>query len=438
MYIKFNPTQVILSFFLFILSYYLFSCSVSKQISKQAKAILINDTAISNGHIGISIYEPASGKFWYNYQADKYFIPASNTKLFTLYAGMKYLGDSLPGLRYFDLNDTTTVIQSSGDPTFLHPGFPVQPVFSFLRQKNKIKHTFTDDIEFLGEGWAWDDYKEYYMVQRNDFPVYGNVISVKKINEDSVTVQPMIFSKSVTIMESLKKGFEIVKTWDNNKAFLLLNGNKLEANIPFRPDPITINELLEDTIKKKIEIDFTKYERNKFSVLFSRPSDALFKPMMQNSDNFFAEQTLLMASNERLGYMSDKIMIDTLLQTDLKDIPQRPRWVDGSGLSRYNLFTPHSIIYILNKMKNEFGLDRLKNIMPSGGMGSLKNYYIKDSSNIFAKTGTLSNNSALSGFLITKKGKLLIFSVLANNYLAGSSPVSRAFEHFLVGIREKY
>lgn len=89
-------------------------------------------------------------------------------------------------------------------------------------------------------------------------------------------------------------------------------------------------------------------------------------------------------------------------------------------------------------MKNEFGLDRLKNIMPSGGMGSLKNYYIKDSSNIFAKTGTLSNNSALSGFLITKKGKLLIFSVLANNYLAGSSPVSRAFEHFLVGIREKY
>lgn len=68
------------------------SCSVSKQIGKQANDILINDTAISTGHIGISIYEPATDKYWYNYNATKYFIPASNTKLFTLYAGMKYLG----------------------------------------------------------------------------------------------------------------------------------------------------------------------------------------------------------------------------------------------------------------------------------------------------------------------------------------------------------
>jgi D-alanyl-D-alanine carboxypeptidase/D-alanyl-D-alanine-endopeptidase (penicillin-binding protein 4) len=46
--------------------------------------------------------------------------------------------------------------------------------------------------------------------------------------------------------------------------------------------------------------------------------------MMHRSDNFFAEQTLLMASNEKLGFMSDRAMIDTLLKTDLKDIPQNP------------------------------------------------------------------------------------------------------------------
>ena len=74
-----------------------FSCSVSKQISKQASATLLQDSAIRTGHIGISIYEPATGRYWYNYNAEKYFTPASNTKLFTLYAGMKYLGDSLPG-----------------------------------------------------------------------------------------------------------------------------------------------------------------------------------------------------------------------------------------------------------------------------------------------------------------------------------------------------
>ena len=113
--------------------------------------------------------------------------------------------------------------------------------------------------------------------------------------------------------------------------------------------------------------------------------------MMHNSDNFFAEQTLLMASNERLGYMNDEAIIDTLLSTDLKDIPQKPKWVDGSGLSRYNLFTPQDFIYILNKMKNEFGLERLKTILPTGNTGTLKNYYVTDSSFVFAKTGSLSN-----------------------------------------------
>ena len=159
---------------------------------------------------------------------------------------------------------------------------------------------------------------------------------------------------------------------------------------------------------------------------------------MHNSDNFFAEQTLLMASNEHLGYMNDGAMIDTLLNNDLKDIPQKPKWVDGSGLSRYNLFTPQSFVYILNKLKNEFGLERLKIILPTGGEGTLKNYYVADSSFIFAKTGTLSNHVAFSGFLITKKNKLLIFSVLNNHFIGRATAVRRAVEKFLKGIREKY
>lgn len=145
-----------------------------------------------------------------------------------------------------------------------------------------------------------------------------------------------------------------------------------------------------------------------------------------------------MASNERLGYMNDEAIIDTLLKSDLKDVPQKPRWVDGSGLSRYNLFTPQSFVYILNKMKNEFGWDRVKNILPTGGTGTLTSYYKKEAGFIYAKTGTLSNNCALSGYLITKKGRFLIFSVLVNNYSTGATPVRKAMEKFLVGIRENY
>ncbi len=72
-----------------------------------------------------------------------------------------------------------------------------------------------------------------------------------------------------------------------------------------------------------------------------------------------------------LGVMNDEKIIDTLLKTDLKDLPQKPRWVDGSGLSRYNLFTPKDFVFILNKMKNEFGIERIKIIFPTGGRGTL-------------------------------------------------------------------
>src|SRR4051812_32248850 len=87
---------------LFVMIVLLSSCSVQKQISKQATAILLHDSVISAAHVGISIYEPGAGKYWYNYNAAKYFVPASNTKLFSLYAGSKYLGDSLIGLRYLE------------------------------------------------------------------------------------------------------------------------------------------------------------------------------------------------------------------------------------------------------------------------------------------------------------------------------------------------
>jgi D-alanyl-D-alanine carboxypeptidase/D-alanyl-D-alanine-endopeptidase (penicillin-binding protein 4) len=158
--------------------------------------------------------------------------------------------------------------------------------------------------------------------------------------------------------------------------------------------------------------------------------------MMYRSDNFYAEQTLLMVSNEVLGYMSDSRIIDTILKTDFNDLPQRPRWVDGSGLSRYNLFTPQSMVAILDKMQRQFGMERIKAVFPTGGTGTLASYYKADSTFIYAKTGTLSGVVALSGYLYTRKNKFLIFSVLVNNHQASATTIRRAVETFLQGIRQ--
>lgn len=430
------------------------SCSVSKQIGKQANSILLNDTAISTGHIGISIYEPATAAYWYNYNATKYFIPASNTKLFTLYAGMKYLGDSLVAAR-LNRNNNIISVYPSGDPTFLNSEFSFQPLLENLKgQANIYINTAKWQSNPLGNGWAWDDYGEPYMAERSAFPVYGNLIDfslkngVLEMNSNAIdlmpdekTESPIHFDPETKKVSSDK--FVIERNFGTNDFYIRdATTSFRKRSIPFKTNPEFIASLLKDTLKAEDVTFFVSGPPGNKSpeavVIHSQPSDSLFKPMMHRSDNFFAEQTLLMASNERLGYMNDDALIDTLLRTDLKDVPQRPKWVDGSGLSRYNLFTPQSFVYILNKMKNEFGWDRIKNILPTGGTGTLASYYKKESGFIYAKTGTLSNNCALSGYIITKKGKFLIFSVLANNYSTGATPVRKAVEQFLVGIREKY
>src|SRR5258706_13351655 len=102
------------SFFIFLLS-----CSMQKQIGHLAGEDILSNTALQSAHIGISVFDPAINQYLYNYQGDKYFVPASNTKLFSLYAGMKYLGDSLTGIRYME-TDTAIFILPSGDPTLLH------------------------------------------------------------------------------------------------------------------------------------------------------------------------------------------------------------------------------------------------------------------------------------------------------------------------------
>ncbi|HEX7902401.1 MAG TPA: D-alanyl-D-alanine carboxypeptidase, partial [Chitinophagaceae bacterium] len=72
------------------------------------------------------------------------------------------------------------------------------------------------------------------------------------------------------------------------------------------------------------------------------------------------------------------------------------------------------------------------------GEGTINSYYKNEAGFIFGKTGTLSGVVAFSGFLYTKKGKLLIFSTLVNNHQASVTDIRRAIEKFLLGIRNTY
>ena len=414
---------------------FLSSCSISKRINRPAKEYILNNEAFVSAHTGISIYEPATGKYWYNYQGEKYFVPASNTKLASCYAAMKYLGDSLTGVKYDIVNDSTIVVKGTADPTFMHSDYKNQPVYNFLKHFRSIQIVQSSFTDFLGNGWAWNDYKDDYMAQRSSFPVYGNIVKISWINNHTLFFIPSFFKNHSFIKENLSNGFEVMKPWDNND-FTFQNGRQKSTDIPFTPSEKTIGNLLQDTLHRRVET-ITDYSGQTSHIIHSQPTDSVLKPMMHRSDNFFAEQSLLMVSNKLLGVMNDGRIIDTLLKTDFSLMPQKPRWVDGSGLSRYDLFSPKDFVFILNKMKDDFGMDRIKNILPTGGTGTISRYYRADSGYIFVKTGSLSGVVALSGFLYTKKNKLLIFSILINNHQSSGITIRKEIEKFLEEVRDK-
>lgn len=413
------------------------SCSVQKQITKSANKNVLNAPALHTAHVGISMYEPATHKYWYDYQGDKYFVPASNTKIPTCYAAMKYLGDSLVGLKYVE-TDSSIIVEGTGDPSFLHADFRHHNVLDFINSVNKKVELIYNRWQFkpLGNGWSWNDFSEPYMAERSEFPAYGNVV---KINLDSGKLKVYPSQHNIILfplIDSLKQMFELKRVKGDNIIHVIPSNQKFsETIIPLTNVEISQRSILFDAFKRVFAISKLKSLPNESKSIHSQPTDSLLKAMMHRSDNFFAEQSLLMVSHERLGMMNDAKIIDTLLKTDFKDLPQRPRWADGSGLSRYNLFTPQDFVFILNKMKNEFGMTRLKVILPTGGEGTLNNYYKADSSYIYAKTGSLSGVIAISGYLYTKKGKLLIFSVLVNNHQASATEVRRAVEKFIQQVR---
>lgn len=477
------------------------SCSVQKQIHQSAQTDVLESKALQTAHVGISIFDPSANKYLYNYQGDHYFVPASNIKIPTCYAAMKYLGDSLVGLKYGfsedkDSSHIVLAIQPTGDPTFLHKDFKRQTVWQFLSQnalRFKERIAILDTIweeERWGNGWSWNDYRSAYMAEKNVMPIFGNVIDLKLNEVENRNIKDTLFS-SLDKINLLKTQYPKFDSWVNNSMYLIplkqllkeepmikidreISGNMFwfressekfsNRSIPFvtimpggywKSSYATTTNIISDSLKYRFgsiwprEGD-TSYTYScpdcrsvrliikKWNLIHSQPTDSVLKPMMHRSDNFFAEQMLLMLSNEMLGVMNDEKIIDTLLKTDFKDLPQKPRWVDGSGLSRYNLFSPQDFVAILNKMKNEFGMDRIKEIFPTGGEGTISNYFKADSGYIYAKTGTLSGVVAFSGFLYTKKGKLLIFSTLVNNHNDSAIEVRKAIENFLQAIRNRY
>ncbi len=391
-------------------------------------------------HTGFALFDLGKNKTVFEFQANQYFTPASNTKILTFYTGLTILGDSLPAYKYLQSNDSL-IIWPLGDPSFLNSKvYTPTKSFNFLRDSRLNFYLSTTQFQSpaFGQGWAWDDYNGYYQPERSPFPLYSNLVTAK-LDADTLFIEPARFASQVRRAEPAVRPDFIRDLHSNSFSFyppLRINNRTFE--VPFITSDSLLISLLQDTLKipvKKVDQALSKEAK----ILYNTPADSVYKVMMQESDNFLAEQLLLQAS----ALVSDTLAVEPAIrlmqQSYLSDLPDKLVWVDGSGLSRYNLFTPRSVVAVWKKIYEKVPEQRLFSLLAQGGKnGTVRNWYKADSPYIFGKTGTLSNNHSLSGYLITRSGKTLIFSFMNSHYLASTSDIRRNMQNILEYIRDNY
>jgi len=390
-----------------LIGFNLFSSCSSSRLRKLDN--ILEHEVLENSFHGLVILDAKSGKSLFNTNGNRYFTPASNTKIATLYAGLKLIPEYFPTLKYAIKNDSIFVIPT-GDPTWLHPYFKDSTGINFLKTKNHISIYLGGSAEErFGPGWAWEDYDTYFSPEKSELPLYGNVITIS--NNNGLQVSPQYFLDSIVMADGYKRRDE-----SKNKFYINPLGQDT-IEVPFMVGKDLTKKLLESALKKELKLMDTLPSGTR-EVLYGIKSDSIFKRMMHLSDNFLAEQVLMTASSTLSDTLSTKKTITYILENELTFLEQQPRWVDGSGLSRYNLFTPKSFVQILQKLYGEIDQERLFTLFPMwAATGTVSKWKQTDTEPfIFAKSGSLGNNYNLSGYVKTKSGKLLIFSFMNNHF----------------------
>lgn len=363
------------------------------------------------------IKDLATGKVLFEKNADQYFMPASNTKLLTFLQANRMLSTQIPSFKYRETKDTL-FFWGTGDISNLHPALKNTALRDFLAASSKVL-VYGVPLTVLpaqGSGWAWNDYNDYYSAELSDMPLYGNVVSFKA-SAKKWQIMPDAFeavAKTGSVLEvrrnRLTNQFELPE---------LKTEKYGEQQVPFITSPDMTAFLLTDTLHKVVETMPLAVHPDA-RIFYTGKMDSLYLPMLHESDNTVAEQLLVMIAAEK-GWDPAQV-IENLKKEPANEFLKDIRWVDGSGLSRYNLFRPKDFIHILELLAKEIAPDRLHALLPEAGKtGTMRNVQdLNPGIRIWAKSGSFGNTYDLSGYYLTKEGRTLAFSVLSN---LGNEPI---------------
>ena len=444
---------------------------------------IVTQAALDRGYWAVLVKSLKSDETLYALNARKLMMPASNMKIVTLASAVVRLGwdytyeTQILGVGAIDGGklDGDLLVVGSGDPSLVAADGMSSRVFDEWAAQLKAVGVRTilgrvvgDDNAFddeaLGFGWSWDDLPDDYAAGVSALQYNENAARVTirpgGAAGDSASIDLTPEGTGLVIDNALKTGG--VDTPASIAARRLPGSSRLElrGSIPLGATPVTravsvdnptlfaVTALRDALIARGIDvrgpavdIDHVAHppKRSDGVALVtyrSPPLAALAVRLMKASQNLYAETLLktlgASAADARAAVQATLqawgIPADALIQRD------------GSGLSRYDYVTADALVAILTHVDRD---EKLRgpyeaSLPVAGRDGTLANRMKGTAAegNARAKTGSMSNVRALSGYVTSADGEPLVFSILANNFETTADVINRATDAIVVRLAQ--
>ena len=408
--------------------------------------------ARNNSKLGVVVKSLISKKKIFEYNSDKLFIPASNQKVIVstvalsllkskfrfkteFYAGGEIRGGILHGGLY---------VKGYADPTISTESLrliAMQFKHKGLKQINGdlyLDDSYFDKLQYP-VGWKDEWRNDFYSPPISSLSLnYNNfeVVVFPSKNRSKVLVStdpPIPGLKIINSARLRKKKTGIAARWVDGKNQILVSGNLytyskgIRLKLPVKNPPLYFGAVFKDELKKhgivlngEIKISNVPRWANLYHTYSSDPLDEVINLYNKNSVNIIGENLIKTLGAELIGtpgtWGNGRKVITLFLNK--MGIENGFKIIDGSGLSLLNRVSPNTLADVLEyafQSKN-VGLDFITSLPVAGIDGTLKKRFKGQDvkGRIVAKTGYLKNVRALSGYVFTKTGDVLVFSILSN------------------------
>jgi serine-type D-Ala-D-Ala carboxypeptidase/endopeptidase (penicillin-binding protein 4) len=449
----------------------------SQALSTRIAKILWNSPVAQQASWGIHVVDLKTGATIYTKNAEQFFVPASNTKLFSTALALTRLGPDyrfrttitspekpdqagrVSGLRFVGGGDPNLSGRSLPYAYKSEPANPLRFVEQFADQLLEQGLRFVDgDVVGDDSAYAYEPFPDGWAL---DDPVYdyGVPVSALFLNDGMFTMRitPTTLGQPPTIdCSPMPEGLVIHNRATTGiitklKFDRLPGSNELtvtgsvadeheEALGMEDPTWFAASALRQALMKRGVRVagiarvEHTAAPGVALLTHDSAPLAQNLGPLNKESINLHAEVALLEVARVRSGIGSRENAIDEM-KTFLEEIGVEDRqykFVDGSGLSRYTLLTPVTITKLLTYMYKSDNRDAWMSTLPVGGEdGTLAKRFSgsRVASQVKAKTGSMTHVNALSGYA----GRYA-FSILVNNSNHQSSAVRRVIDQLVLAL----